>query len=144
MVLEEGRIINIPHHQAKLHTATPIVRDAIRIREAMLEVYGGLVDIIAKGKQEDAPDSFQFLLATRFVETGKLKLTDHGYPPASNIGPCSFLERVRQFSTVQVLIASSKIFGSSSSGGSTISFMASTDSKCQSQYILPRFHVMTS
>lgn len=55
MMLEEGRVINIPHHQTELYTATPIIRDAIRVREAMFEVYGGLIDIIAKGKEEDAP-----------------------------------------------------------------------------------------
>lgn len=63
MVLQERRVVDIPHYQPELYTATPIVRDAIRIRKAMLEIYRGLVDIIAKRKEEDTPVTLILALA---------------------------------------------------------------------------------
>ena len=55
MVLQERRVIDVPHHQAKLDAATPIVGDAARIRKTVLEVDGSLVNIIAEREQQNAP-----------------------------------------------------------------------------------------
>lgn len=65
MMLEERRIVGIPHDQSKLHATTPVIRDAIGIGEAMFEVHGSLVDVIAEGKQEDTPVLFAFSLVMR-------------------------------------------------------------------------------
>lgn len=51
MMLQDRRVVDVPHHQAKLDTATPIVRDAVRIFKAVLQVYRSLVYIIPERKE---------------------------------------------------------------------------------------------
>jgi hypothetical protein len=50
MMVKEGRVIGIPHHQAKLYAATPVIWYAVDVVKAMLKVYGRLVDVVAKGE----------------------------------------------------------------------------------------------
>ena len=51
MMLQDRGVVDVPHHQAKLDTATPIVRDAVRIFKAVLQVYRSLVYIIPERKE---------------------------------------------------------------------------------------------
>lgn len=55
MMGKKRRIVGIPHHQAKLYAATPVIRYTAKVVEAMLQVYRRLVNIIAKWEQKDAP-----------------------------------------------------------------------------------------
>lgn len=55
MMGKKRRIVDIPHDQAKLYAATPVIWHAAKVVEAMLQVYRGLVNIIAKREEKDAP-----------------------------------------------------------------------------------------
>jgi hypothetical protein len=51
---EYGRVVGVPEHEAKLDTAAPALGGLITI-EAMFEVYGALVNVIAEREEQDAP-----------------------------------------------------------------------------------------
>jgi hypothetical protein len=49
-----GRIVRVPKEQSKLNTTAPIFRDIVGL-ETVFEIYGALVDIVTKWKEENAP-----------------------------------------------------------------------------------------
>ena len=69
MVVEVGGSIGIPQNKTKLHAAAPVVGDIVRW-EAMLQVDGALVHVVAEREEENSPTSRSLAFQTREAKTG--------------------------------------------------------------------------
>jgi hypothetical protein len=50
MMSKQRRVMDVPHHQAELYAATPVVWYVADVLEAVLKVYGRLIAIVTEGK----------------------------------------------------------------------------------------------
>ena len=55
MVAIQRGVVDIGHHETKLHATAPVVGYLARVVETMLQVYRGLINVVAEGEEEDAP-----------------------------------------------------------------------------------------
>jgi hypothetical protein len=58
VVMEDGWVVSVPHDQAKLYAAAPVVGDATCVFVAMFEIDGGLIDIVAEREEQNPPIGF--------------------------------------------------------------------------------------
>jgi hypothetical protein len=84
-----------------LDATAPVFGDFIGF-EAMFKVDRTLINIVAMREEQNSPVEVITLSAKKWAAAIESNQTDHGKPPAWKTGPCSFLFKLRQFSTVHV------------------------------------------